>query len=114
MQGFPSAIFQRKRRFVEDKAHGNNSCRQNYILSRFNVIIKPQKKGDSNQMPVISRFYGMVIKMYFIASEHNPPHIHVIYGECKGFILHPSEFLHLSHKQDLSSAIGVGSPNVTI
>lgn len=37
-------------------------------------------------MPVISRFYGMVIKMYFIASEHNPPHIHVIYGEFVGII----------------------------
>ena len=50
------------------------------------AIIKPQKKGDSNQMPVISRFYGMVIKMYFIASEHNPPHIHVIYGEYMGIL----------------------------
>lgn len=50
------------------------------------AIIKPQKKGNSNQMPVISRFYGMVIKMYFIASEHNPPHIHVIYGEYMGVL----------------------------
>lgn len=50
------------------------------------AIIKPQKKGDSNQIPVISRFYGMVIKMYFIASEHNPPHIHVIYGEYIGIL----------------------------
>lgn len=30
-------------------------------------------------MPVISRFYGIVIKMYFLQSEHNPPHIHAIY-----------------------------------
>ena len=35
-------------------------------------------------MPVISRFYGMVIKMYFGASEHNPPHFHVLYGEYAG------------------------------
>lgn len=28
----------------------------------------------------------MVIKMYFRQSEHNPPHIHVIYGECVGVI----------------------------
>jgi len=35
-------------------------------------------------MPVISRFYGMVIKMYFLAAEHNPPHIHVVYGEYLG------------------------------
>ena len=31
-------------------------------------------------MPEISRFYGIVIKMYFLASEHNPPHIHAIYN----------------------------------
>ncbi len=37
-------------------------------------------------MPVISRFYGMVVKMYFFGSEHNPPHIHVIYGERVGII----------------------------
>lgn len=32
-------------------------------------------------MPVISRFFGMVVKMYLLGSEHNPPHIHVLYGE---------------------------------
>ena len=37
-------------------------------------------------MPVISRFYGMVVKMYFLASEHNPPHIHVVYGEYLGVL----------------------------
>lgn len=37
-------------------------------------------------MPVISRFYGMVIKMYFAQSEHNPPHFHVIYGDYAGII----------------------------
>ena len=37
-------------------------------------------------MPVISRFYGIVIKIYFQKSEHNPPHIHAIYGEYMGVI----------------------------
>ena len=37
-------------------------------------------------MPVIARFYGVVIKMYFRQSEHNPPHIHAIYGEYIGAI----------------------------
>ena len=37
-------------------------------------------------MPVIARFYGMVIKMYFQQSEHNPPHIHAVYGEYVGVI----------------------------
>ena len=32
-------------------------------------------------MPVLSRFYGIIIKMYFRQKEHNPPHIHAIYGE---------------------------------
>jgi len=30
-------------------------------------------------MPVISRFYGIIIKMFF--SDHLPPHFHAIYGE---------------------------------
>ncbi|MDR3242345.1 MAG: DUF4160 domain-containing protein [Clostridiales Family XIII bacterium] len=37
-------------------------------------------------MPVIARFYGLIIKMYFQQSEHNPPHIHAVYGECIGAI----------------------------
>ena len=35
--------------------------------------------GDS--MPVLSRFYGIIIRMYFLQKEHNPPHIHAIYGD---------------------------------
>lgn len=37
-------------------------------------------------MPVLARFYGMIIKMYFQQAEHNPPHVHVIYGEYMGAI----------------------------
>lgn len=29
-------------------------------------------------MPEISRFYGIIIRMYF--NDHNPPHFHAIYG----------------------------------
>ena len=36
---------------------------------------------EDDQMPVLSRFYGIIIRMYFLHSEHNPPHIHTIYGE---------------------------------
>lgn len=32
-------------------------------------------------MPVIARFYGIVVKMYFSQSEHGIPHFHAIYGE---------------------------------
>lgn len=37
-------------------------------------------------MPVISRFYGMTIKMYLLGKEHNPPHIHALYGDYNGVI----------------------------
>lgn len=32
-------------------------------------------------MPVICRFYGIIIRMYFQKAEHNPPHIHALYGD---------------------------------
>jgi hypothetical protein len=35
-------------------------------------------------MPEISRFFGIVIFMYF--DEHNPPHFHVKYGEDRAVI----------------------------
>ena len=37
-------------------------------------------------MPEISRFYGIIIKMYFTQKEHNPPHIHAQYGDCMSVI----------------------------
>lgn len=30
-------------------------------------------------MPEISSFYGIVIQMFYY--DHNPPHIHAVYGE---------------------------------
>gem|GEM_PF-245981 len=35
-------------------------------------------------MPVVSKFYGIIIKMYFSQREHQPPHFHAIYGEFNG------------------------------
>lgn len=35
-------------------------------------------------MPVISRFYGITIKMYLRQKEHNLPHLHAIYNDCVG------------------------------
>ena len=37
-------------------------------------------------MPILCRFYGIVIRLYFQQAEHNPPHIHAIYGEYIGAI----------------------------
>lgn len=35
-------------------------------------------------MPEITRFYGIVIKMFFKPKEHEPSHIHALYGEYVG------------------------------
>ena len=32
-------------------------------------------------MPTISYFYGIIIMMFLLDKEHNPPHIHAFYGE---------------------------------
>ena len=45
-------------------------------------------------MPVITRFYGIVIKMYFSQSEHGVPHFHAMYGEYNGvFSIEPLEMM---------------------
>lgn len=36
-------------------------------------------RGPMAQMPEISRFYGLVIKIFY--DDHNPPHFHAEYGE---------------------------------
>jgi hypothetical protein len=35
-------------------------------------------------MPEISRFFGIVIQMYY--NDHNPPHFHVRYGNQKALL----------------------------
>ncbi|MBF0531883.1 MAG: DUF4160 domain-containing protein [Candidatus Omnitrophica bacterium] len=35
-------------------------------------------------MPEISRFFGIVIRMYY--DDHNPPHLHAAFGEKKAKI----------------------------
>ena len=43
-------------------------------------------------MPVIARFYGIIIKMYF--KEHGVPHFHAVYGEYNGvFDIHTLEVI---------------------
>lgn len=32
-------------------------------------------------MPVLARFYGITVRMYLRGSEHNPPHVHALYGD---------------------------------
>ena len=35
-------------------------------------------------MPEISRFYGIIIYIFY--REHQPPHFHAVYGEYEGLI----------------------------
>jgi hypothetical protein len=43
-------------------------------------------------MPVIARFYGIIIKMYF--KEHGVAHFHAVYGEFNGvFTVEPLEMI---------------------
>ena len=35
-------------------------------------------------MPEVARFYGIVVKMFFKPKEHEPSHVHAIYGEYIG------------------------------
>jgi len=35
-------------------------------------------------VPIISRFRGIILRMYMRQKEHNPPHIHAQYGETVG------------------------------
>lgn len=43
-------------------------------------------------MPVVARFYGIVIKMYF--REHGVPHFHAIYAEYNGvFVIDTLEMI---------------------
>lgn len=43
-------------------------------------------------MPEISRFYGIIIKMFFKPKEHEPAHIHALYGDYVGvFDIHTFE-----------------------
>jgi hypothetical protein len=43
-------------------------------------------------MPIIARFYGIIIKMYF--KEHGVAHFHAVYGEFNGvFTVEPLEMI---------------------
>ena len=40
-----------------------------------------------------ARFFGIIIRLYFQMSEHNPPHIHAIYGDNEIVIVLDGEVL---------------------
>jgi len=45
-------------------------------------------------LPTISSFYGIFILMHLTRKEHNPPHIHAIYGDYEAtFILKMEKYI---------------------
>lgn len=44
-------------------------------------MIRLKLRQEALLMPILSKFYGITIRMYFQQSEHNPPHIHALYGD---------------------------------
>ena len=63
-------------------------------------------------MPEISRFYGIVIKMFFKPREHEPSHIHALYGEHIGIAvadIKAGEHVHIhnveGHRENLEAKV---------
>lgn len=68
-------------------------------------------------MPVLSRFCGITIKMYFRQSEHNPPHIHATYQDEVGlFSLEDGDMfegdMQVKHQQKIKAFIKKYSENL--
>jgi hypothetical protein len=49
------------------------------LLEWQRLLFFPGAQGGLNEMPVVSRFYGIVIAMYW--RDHTPPHFHAKYGD---------------------------------
>ena len=50
------------------------------------AVVEPLNKTNNqeNKMPEISRFFGIIITMYW--NDHNPPHFHAQYGDHEALI----------------------------
>ncbi len=53
-------------------------------------------------MPVVSRFYGIVIRLYF--REHGVPHFHALYGEHNAVFAIDTLEISWTDELDLSEA----------
>lgn len=55
-----------------------SALRQNRAVDKTGVPPCSLYVVRSRRMPEVSRFFGIMIRMYF--DEHNPPHFHAIYA----------------------------------
>ena len=50
-------------------------------------MLSPIAHKENNTMPIISMFYGIIIRLYLIDNQHhNLPHIHAKYAEFEASI----------------------------
>lgn len=61
---------------------GHPLCR--LAQPRMSVIDRTPQTPQKLTMPIISRFFGIIIRMFF--NEHAPPHFHAEYGEYRATI----------------------------
>ena len=71
------------RRAYRGRSSGEGGQRAQSCVWKYDIIVVHGERRES-QMPEVSRFYGIVVKMFFKPKEHDPSHIHAIYGECVG------------------------------
>ena len=56
-------------------------------------------------MPELSRFYGIIIKMYFNdVQQHHKPHIHAFYGDYEAVIAVDGELLAAIYEDEVYDA----------
>lgn len=68
---------------VSKNAYYAEKCKINLHMSFFLCTFAPESE-KKHTMPEVSRFYGIVIKMFFKPKEHEPAHIHALYEEYMG------------------------------
>jgi len=49
------------------------------VISFVTIFLSKCKTYKNRFLPEITRFYGIIIKIFF--ADHPPPHFHAIYGE---------------------------------
>ncbi len=52
------------------------------IYREMEIAMTDKRLGREINMPEITRFYGIIIKLFF--GDHPPPHFHAVYGEFVG------------------------------
>lgn len=78
-----------------DKAITETMNPELLIMNKRDQMKNYHKYQEVANMPEISRFYGMIIRMYCEKGEkHNTPHIHVVYGDYEAQIALNGEIMN--------------------